>query len=156
MAAMPNGGGRLALGPSQGAVVGRQLVMACGGMVWRKVVAGDFAWGVGRRLGIKGVEPRPALVPLTFDSGRWKPFSGLSGIALPVGSSCASGRQKVTFLEDLLFTHRGLSGPAILQISSFWNPGEPICLDLAPERNLERDLLEAKPGNRQKLADRKS
>ena len=61
------------------------------------------------------------------------------------------GKARGEFLEDLLFTHRGLSGPAILQISSYWKPGEPIVVDLAPGRDLAAELLDAKSGNRQQL-----
>jgi predicted flavoprotein YhiN len=73
------------------------------------------------------VEPRPGLVPLTFDGDGWAPYAGLAGLALPVGIS-HRGReaQRMPFVEDLLFTHRGLSGPAVLQISSYWQPGTPI------------------------------
>jgi len=113
--------------------------------------ATDFALKVARQFGLKVVEPRPALVPLTFDAGQWKPFAALSGVSLEVMVRCGTGKTKAAFLEDLLFTHRGLSGPAILQISSYWNPGEPIQIDLAPDQDLENALLQAKPGNRQKL-----
>src|SRR3546814_20464068 len=94
VASITNEGGRFALATSQGSIHARQLVMACGGMALPQVGATDFARGVARRFGIKEVEPRPALVPLTFDSGRVKPFSGLRGIAVPVGWACAWGRQK--------------------------------------------------------------
>ncbi|WP_370459847.1 NAD(P)/FAD-dependent oxidoreductase [Pusillimonas sp. ANT_WB101] len=153
---------------SQGEVQAHQLVMATGGMAIPQLGATDFALGVARQFGLKVIEPRPALVPLTFDAEAWKPFSSLSGVALEVlvravgaGAAAArkaNGRQKpggkaaqTEFLEDLLFTHRGLSGPAILQISSYWNPGEAISVDLAPGRDLARELLESKQGSRQKL-----
>ncbi len=153
----------------QGNISARQLVMATGGMAIPQLGATDFALGVARQFGLKVVEPRPALVPLTFDAQAWQPFAALSGVALEVAvknqapeaaPAGAQGKHKspgkaaggqTGFLEDLLFTHRGLSGPAILQISSFWNPGEPIHVDLAPNQDLERDLLAAKPGNRQQL-----
>lgn len=160
---------------SQGNISARQLVMATGGMAIPQLGATDFALGIARQFGLKVVEPRPALVPLTFDAQAWQPFAALSGVALEVvvrndgggmaGEPSATGaagagkrkpsggaaRLRTEFLEDLLFTHRGLSGPAILQISSFWNPGEPIHVDLAPHQDLERDLLEAKSGSRQQL-----
>src|SRR5690606_39517961 len=100
------------------------------------------------------VEPRPALVPLVFSAQEWAPFAELSGVALEVtvrtvpgeatvgrqgkggGKGGRRGPQVTEFLEDLLFTHRGLSGPAILQISTFWNPGEPIEIDLASGSDL--------------------
>ena len=142
---------RFVLHTSQGEIEARQLVLACGGMAIPQLGATDFALKVARQFGLKVVEPRPALVPLTFDPEHWKPFGALSGVAIEVAVKCGQGKRKTEFLEDLLFTHRGLSGPAILQISSFWNPGEPISLDLAPRQNLESDLLAAKSGNRQQL-----
>lgn len=157
---------------SQGNIAARQLVMATGGMAIPQLGATDFALGIARQFGLKVVEPRPALVPLTFDAQTWQPFSALSGVALEVSvkndaagahasaakaaskrkSSGGSASRQTEFLEDLLFTHRGLSGPAILQISSFWDPGEPIHVDLAPHQDLERDLLAVKPGSRQQLS----
>ncbi|NYT68942.1 hypothetical protein C7440_1527 [Pusillimonas noertemannii] len=128
-----------------------QVVMATGGMAIPQLGATDFALKLARQFGLKVVEPRPALVPLTFDAEQWKPFGALSGVSLEVSVSCGQGKRKTVFLEDLLFTHRGLSGPAILQISSYWNPGEAIALDLAPGQDLAQALLAAKPGNRQQL-----
>ncbi|MFC4200913.1 BaiN/RdsA family NAD(P)/FAD-dependent oxidoreductase [Candidimonas humi] len=136
---------------SAGEIRAAQLVLACGGMAVPQVGATDFALRVARQFGLKIVEPRPALVPLVFDPQQWRPYGALSGVALEAEVSHGPARHATRFLEDLLFTHRGLSGPAILQISSFWNPGEPIVLDLAPELDLERELLAAKPGNRQQL-----
>src|SRR5690606_5757749 len=135
----------------EGPIKTRQLVLATGGMAIPQLGATDFALKVARQFGLKVVEPRPALVPLTFDAGQWKPFGALSGVSLDVMVRSGTGKAKAAFLEDLLFTHRGLSGPAILQISSYWNPGEPIQIDLAPDQDLENALLQAKPGNRQKL-----
>ena len=154
------------LATSEGPVVARQVVLASGGMAIPQLGATDFALGIARQFGLKVIEPRPALVPLNFDAQQWQAFGALSGVALEVkvrtqaGSATTSAgarsnraaRQPVEFLEDLLFTHRGLSGPAILQISSYWNPGEAIQVDLAPHQQLEQSLLEAKKGNRQQLA----
>jgi predicted Rossmann fold flavoprotein len=140
-----------ALQTSLGEIKAHQLVLASGGMAIPQLGATDFALGIARQFGLKVVEPRPALVPLTFDSAQWQPFGALSGVALEVSVSSGQGKRKTAFLEDLLFTHRGLSGPAILQISSFWNPGEPIRVDLAPGRDLAADLLAAKSGSRQLL-----
>lgn len=134
-----------------GRVQARQLVLATGGMAIPQLGATDFSLRMARQFGLRIVEPRPALVPLTFDAQQWQPFSGLSGVAIEVDVS-VEGRVPATFQEDLLFTHRGLSGPAILQISSYWNPGEPVCIDLAPHLDLEQQLLQAKPGARQQLA----
>ena len=140
------------LATGQGSLRARQLVLATGGTAIPQLGATDFALGVARQFGLKVIEPRPALVPLTFASQDWQPFGSLSGVALEVTVSVGSAkRQKMEFLEDLLFTHRGLSGPAVLQISSYWNPGEAIHIDLAPQQDLEHSLLAAKTGSRQQL-----
>ncbi|CAM5787271.1 aminoacetone oxidase family FAD-binding enzyme [Castellaniella caeni] len=153
-----------------GAIRAAQLVLATGGTAIPQLGATDFSLRVARQFGLKIVEPRPALVPLTFDAAQWQPYAALSGVALEVRLSHesapadgAAGRPARTggkrrrqvgrteFLEDLLFTHRGLSGPGILQISSFWRPGDPLHIDLAPGQNLAEALLEAKSGSRQTL-----
>ncbi len=144
-----------ALETSTGEIVAHQLVLATGGMAIPQLGATDFALGIARQFGLKVIEPRPALVPLTFDAESWKPFAALSGVALEAQVATPSdvGRKgTMAFLEDLLFTHRGLSGPAILQISSYWDPSRPLTLNLAPGQDLEQALLAAKPGNRQHLA----
>lgn len=143
--------GLYSLDTTLGGIAARQLVLATGGMAIPQLGATDFALKVARQFGLKVVEPRPALVPLTFDAQQWQPFGALSGVALEVAVQCGQGKGRAEFLEDLLFTHRGLSGPAILQISSFWNPGEAISLDLAPGQDLEQSLLVSKSGNRQQL-----
>ncbi|KDC04638.1 flavoprotein family protein [Bordetella bronchiseptica E013] len=142
-------GGGFTLRTSTGAIDARAVVVATGGMAIPQLGATDYALKVARQFGLKVVEPRPALVPLTFDPAQWQPFAALSGVALEVTLSTGQGKGRAAFLEDLLFTHRGLSGPAILQISSYWKPGEPIVLDLAPGRDLAAELIGAKPGNRQ-------
>ena len=136
---------------SQGEVRAAKLVVATGGMAIPQLGATDFGLKIARQFGLKVVEPRPALVPLTFDPVSWKPFAELSGVALEVGLETGQGKARGQFLEDLLFTHRGLSGPAILQISSYWKPGEAITLDLAPGRDMAEELLAVKAGNRQQL-----
>jgi predicted Rossmann fold flavoprotein len=132
---------------SQGVVRAAKLVIATGGMAIPQLGATDYGLKVARQFGLKVIEPRPALVPLTFDAQQWAPFSALSGVALEARVQAGQGE----FVEDLLFTHRGLSGPGILQISSYWNPGQPVTLDLACGRDLAQELIEAKPGNRQQL-----
>lgn len=142
------------LATNTGAIVARQLVLATGGMAIPQLGASDFSLAIARQFGLKIIEPRPALVPLTFDPALWAPFGSLSGVALDVKLSsdkAGAALRQGQFLEDLLFTHRGLSGPAILQISSYWNPGEPIHINLAPEQDLEHDLLSAKSGSKQQL-----
>ncbi len=104
------------------------LVIATGGPSIPKLGATGFAYDLARRFGLKVVEPRPALVPLTL-SREEALFQALSGVATEVVASAGTA----SFREAALFTHRGLSGPAILQISSYWRPGEPIHIDFFPE-----------------------
>jgi hypothetical protein len=105
------------------------LVIATGGPSIPKMGATGFAYDLARKFGLKVVEPRPALVPLTL-GGDEVLFRELSGVAAPVAASAG----KTTFREAALFTHRGLSGPAILQISSYWRHGQPVAIDFLPDR----------------------
>ena len=105
------------------------LVIATGGPSIPKMGATGFAYDLARRFGLKVVEPRPALVPLTL-SGEDALFRELSGVATEVIARCGP----VRFREAALFTHRGLSGPAILQVSSYWRHGESIGIDFVPDR----------------------
>lgn len=129
------------------------VVVATGGLSIPKIGATDFGYRVARQFGHRIVETRPALVPLTFDAAAWAPFVALAGLSLEAHVTTGQGRARGEFLEDLLFTHRGLSGPAILQISSFWKPGTPIRLDLAPGLELDEALARAKTVSRRKLAN---
>ncbi|TPE60052.1 NAD(P)/FAD-dependent oxidoreductase [Sandaracinobacter neustonicus] len=104
------------------------LVLATGGPSIPKLGATDFAYGVARQFGLKIVQPRPALVPLTLP-GEEALFRELSGVAADVVARAGGA----AFREAALFTHRGLSGPAILQISSYWQPGEAIAVDFLPD-----------------------
>lgn len=104
------------------------LVIATGGPSIPKMGATRFGYQVAEQFGLSLVEPVPALVPLTFTDETSAPMKALSGVA--VDASVSSERYQ--FNEPLLFTHRGLSGPAILQISSYWEPGEAIMIDLVP------------------------
>ena len=142
------------LSTDQGSITCAQLVIATGGMALPQVGATDFALHLARQFGLKVIEPRPALVPLTFDGQFWQDFVALSGVSAEVELSVPlQPKKKMVFLEDLLFTHRGLSGPGILQISSYWNPGEPIYINLAPDLDLSQNLLEAKLGSKQQLGN---
>jgi len=114
------------------------LVIASGGLTVPKIGASPFGYRVAEQFGIAVIPPAPALVPLTFDADSLAHFGALSGLSLACEVRCGHGR----FREDLLFTHRGLSGPAILQISSYWQPGEAIEIDLMPGMNVERWLFE--------------
>lgn len=141
-----------------GPVSAPQFVVATGGLSIPKIGASDWGLRVARQFGHRVVEPRPALVPLTFDAAEWAPYVALAGVSLEVRARAGEPPARKRggegeFLEDLLFTHRGLSGPAILQISSFWRPGEPIVLDLAPGLDLGQALREAKSGSRRQLVN---
>jgi len=98
------------------------------------------------------VDPRPALVPLKFDPQVWQPFSELAGLSIKARVSVADNAHATPFLEDMLFTHRGLSGPGILQISSYWQPGESLSIDLMPGVAVAEKLIEQKTGGKQQLA----
>jgi predicted Rossmann fold flavoprotein len=141
------------LDTDRGSVRGRALVIATGGLSIPKIGATDFGYRLARQFGLRVVEPRPGLVPLTFDGTGWAPYAGLAGLALPVGITTGTGSTRGAFVEDLLFTHRGLSGPAVLQISSYWQPGTPIQLDLAPGTDLAEALLKAKATSRRRVAN---
>jgi len=117
------------------------LVIATGGPSIPKMGATGFAYDLARRFGLKVVEPRPALVPLTL-GGEEVLFREISGVSAPVVASAG----KTRFAEAALFTHRGLSGPAILQVSSYWRAGEPIAIDFLPDRPAGW-LLDAKRAN---------
>ncbi len=136
---------------SRGAVKAKQVVIATGGLSIPKIGASDWGLRLAKRLGHRIVEPRPALVPLTFAPDTWAPFSELAGLSLLVSVSTGSGKLRGQFLEDLLFTHRGLSGPAILQISSYWLEGQPLKINLLPDANLADDLRAAKQGSKRQL-----
>ena len=107
------------------------LVVATGGLSIPQIGATDFGYQVARQFGLKILETKPALVPLVFQKGIAENYKNLAGVSLDSNVSC--GRQ--SFRENILFTHRGLSGPAILQISSYWKSGEAIDIDLLPTKN---------------------
>ena len=126
--AIDHGDGAFRVGVGVRTVTAPALVVACGGLSIPKMGATGFAYDVARRFGLKVIEPRPALVPLTL-GGDDVLFRTLSGVAAPVEVKCG----KAAFREAALFTHRGLSGPAILQISSYWRHGESITVDFLPD-----------------------
>ncbi|CAN5208549.1 NAD(P)/FAD-dependent oxidoreductase [soil metagenome] len=130
-----------------GEVFADKLVIASGGLSIPKIGATDFAFRLAKQFGLKLIETRPALVPLTFDNASWQTFVPLAGIALPVEVETGTHKEKGSyghFREDLLFTHRGLSGPAILQISSFWQSGTDLSLNLLPEVDVAQELIDGK------------
>lgn len=129
------------------------VVIATGGLSIPKIGATDFSYRIAKQFDLKIVEPRPALVPLTFDSASWEPFVPMAGISLEVDIEVGEKKNKIVFREDLLFTHRGLSGPAILQISSYWQAGQSIRVNLLPEIDLAEDLITAKSATKKNLAN---
>ena len=165
----------------RGPVVARSLVIATGGLSIPKIGATDFGYRLAKQFDIPLVERRPGLVPMTFDGAGWAPYAQLSGLALPVqistgvhegphapplrgslppeGSAFALGRpggkkkSRMAFDEDLLFTHRGLSGPAVLQISSYWQEGTPLTINLAPTVDLAAALAQGKARSRKLIAN---
>ena len=141
------------LDTDQGVVQTRKVVIATGGLSIPAIGATDFGFRVAKQFGLRTVEPRPGLVPLTFDGAGWVPYAGLAGLALPVLIETGDKKNRMVFAEDLLFTHRGLSGPAVLQISSYWKPGTPIRINLAPEVDLPAALADAKQRSRKLLVN---
>ncbi|MBV1917082.1 MAG: NAD(P)/FAD-dependent oxidoreductase, partial [Sphingomonadaceae bacterium] len=122
------GDGRFRVTTQEGIFEAPSLVIATGGPSIPKMGATSFAYELARQFGLKVVEPRPALVPLTL-SGEDALFRELSGVSAPVIAHAG----KASFREAALFTHRGLSGPAILQISSYWRSGQPLRIDFLPD-----------------------
>lgn len=129
---------------SAGPIRAQQLVIASGGLSIPKIGATDFAFRIAKQFGIKIIEPRPALVPLTFDEASWQRFVPLAGIALEVDIETGDKKARGHFREDLLFTHRGLSGPAVLQISSYWQNRTALTLNLLPQLDVAQELLNMK------------
>lgn len=125
---------------NQGDFSCENLVIACGGLSIPKIGASDFGYRVARQFGLKIVETRPALVPFIFQNNFPSGFKKLAGVSLDVNVLF----ENKAFRENILFTHRGLSGPAILQISSYWKSGENIVINLLPETNVLKQFFESK------------
>jgi predicted Rossmann fold flavoprotein len=142
---------RFALQTDAGEIRCASLVVATGGLSIPQIGATDWAFRLARQFDLRVIEPRAALVPLTFTAHGWQPFAGLAGLALEVDLAVPGQRGAPRFTEDLLFTHRGLSGPAVLQVSSYWRSGEPLSINLAPDQAIADRLLEAREGTRQQL-----
>lgn len=118
------------------------LVIATGGLSIPKMGATDFGYRLARQFGLKVRETRAGLVPLTFSGAMLELAGRLSGLSVPAVASTGDGAH--SFTENILFTHRGLSGPAILQLSSYWQPGQDIRLNLLPDHAADALLLQAK------------
>jgi predicted Rossmann fold flavoprotein len=120
-------------------------VIATGGLSIPKMGATGFGYDLARQFGLEIIEPRPGLVPLVFspeDAANWCDLTGLSAEAIVCAARPSKSKSpRPAFREKLLITHRGLSGPAILQISSYWQPGQPIEIDLVPNREIIAPLL---------------
>jgi len=127
----------------------RSLVVATGGPSIPKMGSSGLGYKIAAQFGLKMVPPRPALVPLTFDTTLLAQFKDLSGVSVDAVVSCG----KIRFDEALLFTHRGLSGPAILQISSYWREAHDIVIDMAPGTDVLAGLKRSRSDHpRQEMA----
>ncbi len=124
------------------------LVVATGGLSIPKIGATPLGYKLAKQFGIPMTKLKPGLVPLSFHPEEWAAYAGLAGVSLEAVVGCG----KHSFRDDLLFTHRGLSGPAILQISSYWEHGQPLCIDLLPGLDLYAAFMQQRsskmlPGN---------
>ena len=144
---------RYQINTDRGEITAANVVVATGGLSIPKIGATDYGQRLAQQMGHRIVPLRPALVPLTFDAQQWEAFAALAGLSLPVQITTGDGKTKGQFDEDLLFTHRGLSGPAVLQISSYWQDGSPICLKLRPSHDVAALLQGAKGRSRKLIAN---
>ena len=131
-------GDKFVVSTDHGELGSASLVIATGGLSVPKLGASPFGYRVAEQFGLSVVAPRPGLVPLAFDAEELARYGDLAGVSVDAAVSCNGGH----FRENLLFTHRGLSGPAILQISSYWTPGQAIHIDLLPAHSAEAILFE--------------
>jgi len=127
---------RFAVETNAGGFTSESVVVATGGLSFPKLGATDFGYRLAEQFGLKIVRSRPGLVPLTFDGAENNLYSELSGISLDVVATVFGAK----FRENILFTHRGVSGPAILQVSNYREEGEPVELDLLPEKSALESL----------------
>ena len=139
---------RFLLETDQGAFTAGSLVVASGGLSIPKAGATAFGYELARQFGLAIVEPRPGLVPLTFSGLEKALFESLAGVSVDARVSARG----CSFRENILFTHRGLSGPAVLQASSCWRPGEVITIDLLPETPASELLRGAREDGRELAA----
>ena len=133
-------GGRFTVETDRGAYSAPSLVIATGGPSIPKMGSSRFGYDIAKQFALKVIEPRPGLVPLTFDAETLAKLDGLAGVSLDATVKLG----KIRFAEALLFTHRGLSGPVVLQISSYWRDGDTITIDLLPGTELFQHLKAAK------------
>lgn len=135
-----SGAGEFIVSANQTRYAAASLVIASGGLSMSNLGASDLGYQLAKKFGHSIVATRPGLVPLTLSAQDKEILTPLSGIALPATVTC----REESFTENLLFTHRGLSGPVILQISNYWQPGDPIAIDLLPGSDLMEELKAAK------------
>lgn len=126
---------------SVGSVQAQSVIVATGGLSIPKIGATGFAYELAKQFGHEVIDPRPALVPMTFTDAYKETFSELSGVAVPVEASAETGP---SFVENMLLTHRGLSGPSVLQVSSYWHGSESLTFDLLPGEAALEWLQDAK------------
>jgi predicted Rossmann fold flavoprotein len=139
---------RFSIATDRGDFESESLVIACGGLSIPQIGASPFGYRIAEQFGLEVTELRPALVGLTFAPETLTRFAGLSGISIDAIVGCNGTR----FRENLLVTHRGLSGPAILQISSYWRPGLDLSVNLLPDLDA-REMLEAAHSSEKMLAN---
>lgn len=141
-------GGHYRVETDHGTFHAPSLIVATGGLSIPKLGATGLAHDLARRFGLRVVSPAPALVPLTFGAQDREWMEPLAGLSVTVGITCHAGEgrqaRQVTFRDGMVFTHRGLSGPAILQASSYWQPGQVLDIDLLPGIDATSRLLEIK------------
>ena len=137
-------GHRFHVSTSRGDFNSASLVIATGGLSIPKTGATPFGYHVAEQFGIPITKLKPGLVPLTFAPDDWKPYADLTGVS--IDAVVSFGKQ--SFRESMLVTHRGLSGPAILQISSYWQHGQPLHINLLPDRDMQTLLNEQKTGKK--------
>ena len=128
---------------SKGAFKSKSLIVATGGLSIPKMGATDFGYKIAKQFGLKIIFPRPALVPLTFSKNLLEKTKELAGIS----AFCEVSIGKKVFLENVLFTHKGISGPAILQISSYWHKNQTITINFSPKIDIYDYLIDAKQQN---------
>ncbi|MDO8926547.1 MAG: NAD(P)/FAD-dependent oxidoreductase [Sideroxyarcus sp.] len=141
-------GSSFTVNTARGIIESASLVIATGGLSIPKIGATPFGYKVAEQFGVPMTRLKPGLVPLNFHPEEWAAYADLSGASLEAVVSFG----KHSFRENLLFTHRGLSGPAILQISSYWEPGEPLDIDLLPDHDM-REIFAQQRGSKMLLGN---
>ena len=132
-----NDAGSFNVATDQGIFVSSSLVIATGGLSIAPLGATDFGYRIAKQFGLRIEEPRPGLVPLTLNSQKLTQLTKLSGVSIDAIVSCrVDSRASREFREKILITHRGLSGPAILQVSSYWQGGAPVSINLLPDKDV--------------------